>query len=92
MSKETDRKYMVLGFKIVGDFGATIAVPVVLFAYLGRRVDTYFSTSGPWFTILGFILAATVTTVMIRRKAKAYGKEYTDLIAEESKSKHPHSS
>ena len=27
-----ERKYMLLGFKIIGDFGATIAVPVVVFA------------------------------------------------------------
>jgi hypothetical protein len=29
---------------------------------------------------------------MIRRKAKAYGKEYPELIADESQSKPPHSS
>lgn len=80
----------MMGVKIVGDFGATIAVPVVLFVYLGRRADMHFSTT-PWLTVLGFVLAALLTTVFIRRKAKAYGREYEALIQEEGHSKDTHS-
>lgn len=86
MSRETDRKYVILAFRIIGDFGATIAVPVVLFAYIGRKLDAHFSSS-PWLTILGFVLAAALTTVMIRRKARIYGAEYTALIKEEQTQK-----
>lgn len=72
------RNNMLLGFRIVGDFGATIAIPVVLFVIIGQWLDGRYNKS-PWFTILGFVLAALITTVMIKKKAKEYGKEYHDL-------------
>ena len=71
-----------MAFRIIGDFGVTIAAPVVVFAYIGRQLDIRAGT-GPWLTILGFVLAAALTTVLIRRKAKAYGTEYGNLIKEE---------
>ncbi len=88
MPKETDRKYILMGFKIVADFGATIAIPVVLFAYIGRRIDAHFGIK-PWATLVGFAIAAALTTVMIRRKARVYGQEYEALIQEEKKQTPP---
>ena len=73
-----ERKYTMLGLRIVGDFGATIAVPVVLFVLLGQWLDEKYQ-KGPLFTILAFIFAALVSGKMIYQKAKEYNKEYRDL-------------
>lgn len=73
-----DRKYMLLGLKIAGDFGATIAVPVIIFVLIGQWLDEKYLKS-PWFTVGGFVLAVLVSGKIIYRKAKAYGKEYQAL-------------
>ena len=73
-----ERQYMMLGLRIIGDFGATIAVPVVLLSLLGKWMDAKYGTK-PYFLIAGFAVAATVSSIMIVRKAKAYGKMYQDI-------------
>lgn len=78
MGKTDDRGYYLLGLRIVADFGATIAVPIVVFAWLGQRLDARWGTK-PWLLITGFVLAALISGGSIYRKAKAYGKEYQEL-------------
>lgn len=75
----SDRAYYLLGLRIAADFGATIAIPVVAFAWLGNTLDGKWGTK-PLMLIAGFAVAALITTVSIRRKAKAYAKEYEFLI------------
>lgn len=79
-SNENDRKNAILGLRIVGDFGMTIAIPVVVFVIIGQWMDGKYNT-GPWFTIGSFILAALVSGRSIYKKAKEYGKEYQALNA-----------
>lgn len=73
-----DRRYWLFGLRIAGDFGVTIAIPVVVFAYLGKRLDARYDTA-PWILIVGFALAALLSGVMIYRKAKKYGTEYQKM-------------
>lgn len=73
-----DQKYVLFALRIVGDFGATIAVPVVIFAVLGKWIDARVGTA-PRFLITGFVLAAIISSVAIYRKAKRYAKEYEKL-------------
>ena len=77
-SKSKSREYYLFAFKIMGDFGASIAVPVVLFVLIGQYLDGKYDKS-PLFTILGFVLAALVSGKMIYKKAKIYGEEYGKL-------------
>ena len=72
------RQYMVLGFKIVGDFGATIAIPVILFVSIAQWVENKYNI-GHWLTIVAFVLSALLTAHIINKKAKEYGKEYHEL-------------
>ena len=78
LQKTTDRAYYMFALRIVGDFGATIAVPVVLFVLLGQYVDGKYHKS-PLFTILGFALAAVLSGMSIYKKAKRYGSEYQKM-------------
>ena len=73
-----DRQYYLFGLRIAGDFGLTIAIPVVLLVLLGRSLDERYQ-QGWLFTVLAFILAALISGTIIYRKAKKYGDEYQKL-------------
>jgi hypothetical protein len=81
-----ERRYMLLAARIAGDFGATIAVPVVALSVIGKRLDLRYGT-WPGLTILGFVLAAVVTFLIIKRKTKKYADEYAALIVEDRASR-----
>ena len=76
--KDTDKEYIRLGLRIIGDFGATLAVPVVLFVLAGQWLDKKYHHSY-LFTVLAFILAALTSARMIYKKAKQYDKLYHDI-------------
>lgn len=73
-----DRKYMLMGLRIVADFGASIAIPVVVLVMMGQWLDNKYDKL-PLFTIIGFVLAALLSGKIVYTKAKQYGKEYSDL-------------
>lgn len=73
-----ERKYYVFAMKIAGDFGATIAVPVVMFAIIGQKLDERFGTK-PLYLAIGMVLAAILTGKMIYTKSKKYGQQFQDL-------------
>ena len=75
---QKSRENMLLGLRITGDFGASIAVPVILFVLIGQWIDNKYNST-PWFTVLAFVLATIVSGRIIYRKAKLYGKEYSEL-------------
>ena len=77
-----DRKYMLLGLRIAADFGATLAVPVILFVIVGQWLDGRYDT-GYNFTAVAFVFAAILSAKMILKKSKAYGKEYQSLDKKE---------
>ena len=73
--KTSDREYYMFALRIVGDFGASIAIPVVTLVLLGKYLDQKYHHA-PWFMLGGFILAALVSAKIIYRKSKLYGSEY----------------
>lgn len=79
-----DRQYMMLGLKIVGDFGAIIAVPIIIFVLIGQWLEGKYGHA-PWFTITAFVLAAVLSGRMIYKKAKEFGEEYKKLDSKEKK-------
>lgn len=81
---ENNRQYYMFAMRIVSDFGATIAVPVVVFVLIGQRLDHTYHTS-ILFTACGFIMAALISGFAIYRKAKRYGQEYESLNQKISK-------
>ncbi len=86
MPKSDDRKYYMLGLRIAGDFGATIAVPVIFFVFVGQWLDERYAT-GKLFMILGLVFAALLSAKMIHKKAKKYGKEYDAIDIPQTKEK-----
>ncbi len=78
---DKDRKYILLGLRIVGEFGAIIAVPVVLLAMLGKYLDGKYGTA-PWLLIAGFVIAFTLSSVSIYSRAKRFRDEYISIDPE----------
>ncbi len=75
---ESDKKYYFFALKIAGDFGASIAAPVVIFVIIGQYLDTKYHLT-PYLTILAFVVAALISGKIIHQKAKKYGEEYKNL-------------
>jgi len=79
MGKNDDtRASYMLGLRIMADFGATIAIPAVLAAVVGVRLDAAWGTK-PYVLIALLLIAFGLTALVIRRKAVAYGREYQKL-------------
>jgi len=76
--KTSDRAYYLFALRIMGDFGATIAVPAVLASLLGRWLDEKYHKY-PLFIIICLIIAFIVTIRIIQKKVKKYGEEYNKM-------------
>jgi len=72
---DKDRRYILLGLRITGEFGAIIAVPVVLLTMLGKYLDGLYGTR-PMLLICGFVIAFALSAVSIHRRAKSFRDEY----------------
>jgi hypothetical protein len=83
-NKVSDRNYYMFALKIIGDFGVSIAAPVVIFVLIGQWLDGRYDKA-PIFTIIAFILAAAVSAKLIHKRANRYGKEYQNLVDREEK-------
>lgn len=79
-----DREYYLFALRIVGDFGVSLAIPVIGFALLGRYLDKILDT-GHWLLVLGFVLAAIISGLIIYRKAGTYGAEFQSLTSPKKK-------
>lgn len=79
---DNERRYALLALRVMGEFGAIIAVPVVVFALAGRWLDQRYGTQ-PLFIIVGFALAAALTSFAIVKKARAFEREYRALNKKE---------
>lgn len=75
---DTDRRYLALAGRIIVEFGADIAVPVVALAMFGKWLDSKYGTR-PYLLIAGFVLAFLISASVIWRRAKKFGKEYEDI-------------
>ncbi len=80
---EDERRSYLLGFKIMGDFGAAIAVPVIIFVLIGKLLQQKFGFA-PFGIIGGFLIAAAISFFSIRRKIRWYDAEYKSLKTPQS--------
>ncbi|MBI2474745.1 MAG: AtpZ/AtpI family protein [Candidatus Taylorbacteria bacterium] len=52
---------------LAGELGYTIAIPIVVFALLGRLADKSWGT-GPWLLLLGIVMSILISTWLVYRK------------------------
>ncbi len=77
-TSEQDRRYAMFGLRIAGDFGASIAIPVVAFVFGGQWLERRYGHE-PWFTVTGFALAALLSGFIVYSRTKEYAAEYQRL-------------
>lgn len=65
---ENDKKQLASGLQLAWELGYLIAIPLVVFALLGRILDRKFDTS-PWILLAGIFLALVVSGIAVARKA-----------------------
>jgi F0F1-type ATP synthase assembly protein I len=70
-----DRYYYLLALRLASDLTVTIALPAVLGAVIGTKIDSWLSTK-PWGLLLCLAVAAYFTYLIIKRKAQTYLKLY----------------
>jgi F0F1-type ATP synthase assembly protein I len=58
-----------LSVQLAWDLGWLIAIPVVALGFAGAYADKHFGTS-PLLLLIGFALAATLSTIGVKRKLK----------------------
>jgi hypothetical protein len=76
--KTGKREYYLFAFRIMGDFGISIAVPAILAALLGQYLDGKYGKY-PLFTILSLVTAFLITIRIIQKKSKSYGDEFARM-------------
>jgi len=81
LQNSSDRQYYVFALKIAGDFGVSIAAPVILFVLLGSYLGDIYGHR-ILFIVLAFILAGFLSAKMIYKKSKVYGEQYENLDKE----------
>ena len=73
---------------IVGEIGFLIAIPLVLFALLGRFLDQVFG-SFPLFFLIGILLAIVSSTYIVYKRTSALLKESEETELKTEKSETP---
>lgn len=58
-------------YAVALELGYNIAIPIVLFLFLGRLADNYFDTS-PWLLIAGLLLSLPVVGLTVYRKVRPF--------------------
>ncbi len=70
--------YFKFAIKILLDFLVTISVPVVALVILGQELGEKFNNK-ILFIVMGFLSAALISGLIIRKKAYNYGKQFEKL-------------
>jgi len=65
--EKDDKNKTFSALSLAWELGYSIALPLVIFALLGRWLDKKFATS-PWLFLLGIILAVTISSYLVYRK------------------------
>jgi F0F1-type ATP synthase assembly protein I len=65
--EKDDKKKTFSALSLAWELGYSIALPLVIFALLGRWLDGKLATS-PWLFLLGIILAVSISSYLVYRK------------------------
>ena len=70
-NKDLMKKWSLVNLSL--EFGFIIALPLVIFAGMGKWIDGKLHTA-PWFALAGILLAIASTTIWMTRRLKTYIK------------------
>ena len=69
-----DKKSLSLGLNLAWELGYLIAIPIIIFAFVGRALDRKFDTS-PWLLLAGIFIALIISGIAVGRKSMAIIKD-----------------
>lgn len=72
--EQSKRAVWLRAFQLALELGYTIAIPIVVFALVGRFLDKKLETS-PWLLIAGILVSIVVSSVGVYLKAAKMMKE-----------------
>lgn len=79
MGNSDDHKRLTLfALKIMGEIGGLIAVPAIVFTFLGRKLDLWFDT-GPLVTVVALLGSFFFSMITVAIKAAGYADRYDEL-------------
>ena len=89
MSTSDDhRRLTAFALKIMGELGGLIAVPAIVFTFLGRKLDLWFDT-GPAFTVITLLSAFFLSMIAVATKAAGYADQYDELTSDQERGPPP---
>jgi F0F1-type ATP synthase assembly protein I len=77
-NSEEHRRLTAFALRIAGEIGGVIAVPAVVFAFLGRKIDAWFDT-GPAVTVGALLTAFFLSMIAIAFRSAGYADQYDTL-------------
>lgn len=75
---------MDFALRMTADIAGSIALPVIVLAWAGRRLDLFAGSGKPRFVAIGILMAFILSTVIVCQKAVRYGEKYVEITEEES--------
>ena len=67
-ARKTPNGGLLAALSLAWELGYTIAIPIVIFAFLGRFLDKKFDSS-PWLILIGIFLALLISGFAVTKKA-----------------------
>ena len=89
MSNSEDHKRLTaFALRIMGEIGGLIAVPAIVFTFLGRKLDLWFDT-GPLITVCALLGSFFLSMASVAMKATDYADEYDELTGDHERGPPP---
>lgn len=89
MSNSEDHKRLTaFALRIMAEIGGFIAVPAIVFTFLGRKLDLWFDT-GPACTVVALLSAFFISMAAVATKAAEYADHYDALTGDQERGPPP---
>ncbi|GEM_PF-2966164 len=89
MSNSEDHKRLTaFALRITGEIGGLIAVPAMVFLFLGRKLDLRFDT-GPTLTVVALLASFFLSMAAVSIKAAGYADRYDELTRDQERGPPP---
>ncbi|HTK60488.1 MAG TPA: AtpZ/AtpI family protein [Candidatus Baltobacteraceae bacterium] len=87
-NSEDHRRLTAFALRIMGEIGGLIAVPAIVFTFLGRKLDLWFD-AGPAFTVIALLSAFIISMAAVATKAAGYADRYDELTGDHERGPPP---
>ena len=87
-NSENHKRWPAFALRIAGEIGGIIAVPAIVSASLGRKLDLWFDT-GPTLTVIALLASFFSSMTVVSIKAAGYADRYDELTGDHERGPPP---